>query len=32
MTRRIFELAGIEDLLDLFETRDQAAVSLQPAT
>ena len=29
--RRIFELAGIDDLLDLFETRDQAAASLQPA-
>ena len=31
-TRRIFELAGIDDLLELFETRDQAAASLQPAT
>ena len=30
--RRIFELAGIDDLLELFETRDQAAASLQPAT
>ena len=30
--RRIFEVAGIDDLLDLFETRDQAAASLQPAT
>ena len=29
--RRIFELAGIDDLLELFETRDQAAASLQPA-
>ena len=28
--RRIFELAGIDDLLELFETRDQAAASLQP--
>lgn len=30
--RRIFELAGIDDLLELFETRDQAAASLQPST
>lgn len=30
--RRIFELAGIDDLLELFETRNQAAASLQPAT
>jgi anti-sigma B factor antagonist len=30
--RRIFELAGIDDLLELYETRDQAAASLQPAT
>lgn len=30
--RRIFELAGIDDLLELFETRDQAAALLQPAT
>ena len=30
--RRIFELAGIDDLLELFETRDQAAASLLPAT
>ena len=30
--RRIFELAGIDDLLELRETRDQAAASLQPAT
>ena len=30
--RRIFELAGVDDLLELFETRDQAAASLQPAT
>jgi anti-sigma B factor antagonist len=30
--RSIFELAGIDDLLELFETRDQAAASLQPAT
>ena len=30
--RRIFELAGIDDLLELFETRDQATASLQPAT
>ena len=29
--RRIFELAGIADLLELFETRDQAAATLQPA-
>jgi anti-sigma B factor antagonist len=28
--RRIFELAGIDDLLDLFETRDQAVASLRP--
>lgn len=30
--RRIFELAGIDDLLELFETRDEAAASLHPAT
>ncbi len=30
--RRIFELAGIDDLLELFETRDQAAASLHPTT
>jgi anti-sigma B factor antagonist len=29
--RRIFELVGIDDLLELFETREQAAASLQPA-
>lgn len=29
--RRIFELAGIDDLLELFETPAQAAASLQPA-
>jgi anti-sigma B factor antagonist len=28
--RRIFELAGIDDLLALFDSRDQAAASLQP--
>ena len=30
--RRICELAGIDDLLEIFETPDQAAASLQPAT
>ena len=30
--RRIFELVGIDDLLELFETRDQATASLQRAT
>ena len=30
--RRIFELAGIDDLLELFATRDQATASLLPAT
>jgi hypothetical protein len=30
--RRIFELACIDDLLELLETRDEAAASLQPAT
>jgi anti-sigma B factor antagonist len=30
--RRIFELAGVDDLLELLETRDQVAASLQPAT
>ena len=29
--RRIFELGGIADLLALFDTREQAAASLQPA-
>jgi anti-anti-sigma factor len=29
--RRIFELAGIDDLLALFESREQAAASLQPS-
>jgi anti-sigma B factor antagonist len=29
--RRIFDLAGIADLLALFDTRDQAAAALQPA-
>ena len=29
--RRIFELARIDDLLNLFDSRDQAAASLQPA-
>jgi anti-sigma B factor antagonist len=28
--RRVFELAGIDDLLALFDSRDQAAASLQP--
>ena len=30
--RRIFELAGIDDLLELVETRDQAAASVQPVS
>ena len=30
--RRVFEVAGIDDLLVLFDSRDQAAASLQPAT
>jgi anti-sigma B factor antagonist len=30
--RRIFELAGIDDLLALFDSRDQAAASLKPPT
>jgi anti-sigma B factor antagonist len=30
--RRIFEVAGITDLLTLFDTRDQAAASVQPAS
>lgn len=29
--RRIFEMAGISDLLTLFDTREEAAASLQPA-
>jgi anti-anti-sigma factor len=29
--RRIFEFARIDDLLNLFDSRDQAAASLQPA-
>jgi anti-sigma B factor antagonist len=28
--RRMLELAGIADLLELFETRDQAAAALRP--
>jgi anti-sigma B factor antagonist len=28
--RRIFEVAGIDDLLVLFDSREQAAASLQP--
>ena len=30
--RRIFEVAGIADLLALFDTREAAAASLKPAT
>lgn len=30
--RRIFELAGITDLFAMFESRDQAAASLQPVS
>jgi anti-sigma B factor antagonist len=30
--RRMFEIAGIADLLALFDSRDQAAASLQPAS
>ncbi len=30
--RRIFELAGIDDLLEIVETRDHAAASVQPVT
>jgi anti-sigma B factor antagonist len=30
--RRIFEAAGVDDLLALFDSRDQAAASLQPTT
>ena len=30
--RRVFEVAGIVDLLALFDTRGQAAASLQPAS
>jgi anti-anti-sigma factor len=29
--RRVFEIAGIADLLALFDSRDQAAASLHPA-
>jgi anti-sigma B factor antagonist len=29
--RRIFEAAGIDDLLSLFDSRDHAAAALQPA-
>ena len=29
--RRIFEVAGIADLLALFESRERAAASLRPA-
>jgi hypothetical protein len=31
MARRIFDIAGIADLLELFDPRDRAAASLQPA-
>ena len=30
--RRVFELAGIDDLLAVFDSRDQAAASLKPPT
>ena len=30
--RRVFEVAGIADLLALFDSREEAAASLQPAT
>jgi anti-anti-sigma factor len=29
--RRVFEVAGIADLLELFDSREHAAASLQPA-
>jgi anti-sigma B factor antagonist len=29
--RRLFEVAGIDDLLVLFDSRDEAEASLQPA-
>jgi anti-sigma B factor antagonist len=29
--RRVFEVAGIADLLELYDSREQAAASLEPA-
>jgi anti-anti-sigma factor len=31
LVRRLFEVAGIDDLLVLFDSRDEAEASLQPA-